>query len=163
MESYGAVSFSGETKAGPFYEQIRTGRKTLTLWERRKDGRPHVKEGNSFKLYWKMRTKECFLIGVAECLKYEPVKIADVWYDRDFARRDGFEDLDEFRDNWFPSWRNLPWLDGVLEAYHSLKDYNSSTEVIMNWGRRYGKSSLLDFLELGYMKIEWQYPLLSLG
>jgi len=170
MESYGAVSFSGDTKAGPFYEQIHSGRKTLTLRERRKDGRPHVKPGCSFSMYWKMRTKKedqkdlpIYYIGRAECVAYEPIRIVDHWYDEEFAKSDGFQDLDEFRDNWFEGWREAKWLDDILESYHSLKKAKLATEVIMSWGRRHGKATIVEFLELEYMMIKWKYPLIEVG
>ena len=168
MESYGAVSFSGDTKAGPFYEQILSGRKTLTLRKRRKDRRDHTKPGYSFKMYWKLQyskieEKPIHYIGTAECLRYEPVKIVDRWYDTEFAKSDGFEDLNEFRDNWFPGWRELRWLDEVLEAYESLREQNAPTVTIMNWGRRHGKATIVEFLEREMMMIEWKYPLIEVG
>lgn len=168
MKSYGAVSFSGDTRAGPFYEQILSGRKTLTLRKRRKDGRDHVKPEHSFKMYWKLQyskieEKPIHLIGVAECLRYEPVRVVDRWYDEEFAESDGFEDLDEFRDNWFPGWRDILWLDDVLESYYSLKEQDVATGMIMNWGRRHGKNTIVKFLELEYMMIEWKYPLIEAG
>ena len=170
MESYGAVSFSGDTRAGPFHEQIHSGRKTLTLRERRKDDKPHVKPEYSFAMYWKMRTPKekqkdlpIYYIGRAECLRYEPVKIVDRWYNTEFAKSDGFKDLDEFRDNWYPGWRDVRWLDEVLEAYESLREQNAPTVTIMNWGRRHGKATIVNFLELEYMMIEWKYPLIEVG
>ena len=166
IKSYGAVSFSGDTRAGPFHEQIHSGRKTLTLRKRRRDGRPHVKVGYSFPMYWRVRyayEKPIHYIGRAECVAYEPVKIVDRWYDTEFAKSDGFEDLDEFRDNWFPGWREFRWLDEVLEAYESLREQNAPPVTIMNWGRRHGKTTIVEFLELEYMKIEWKYPLIEVG
>lgn len=170
MESYGAVSFSGDTKAGSFHEQIHSGRKTLTLREERKDGKPHVKPGYSFPMYWKMRTPKekqedlpIYYIGRAECVAYEPVRIIDHWYDEEFAKSDGFEDLDEFRDNWFEGWREAKWLDDILEAYHSLKEADLATGLIMSWGRRHGKATIVEFLELEYMMIKWKYPLIEVG
>ncbi|KKN39380.1 hypothetical protein LCGC14_0744140 [marine sediment metagenome] len=167
MKSYGIVSFSGDTKAGPFYEQIHSGRKTLTLRKRRKDGRAHVKPGYSFPMYWMVRKKKeekpIHYIGRAECVAYESVKIVDRWHDTEFAKSDGFEDLDEFRDNWFPGWREFRWLDEILEAYYSLKEQKVATLTIVNWGRRYGKNTIVAFLELEYMKIGWKHPLIDVG
>lgn len=166
MKSYGTVSFSGDTRAGPFYEQIHSGRKTLTLRKRREDGRPHVKPGYSFSMYWRVRytyEKPIHYIGRAECLAYEPIRIVDHWYDEEFAKSDGFENLDEFRDNWFEEWREAKWLDDILESYHSLKEAKLATEVIMSWGRRHGKTTIVEFLELEYMMIKWKYPLIEVG
>ena len=160
------VSFSGDTKAGPFYEQILSGRKTLTLRKRRKDDRPHVKPGYSFPMYWRVRynyEKPIHYIGRAECVAYEPVKIVDRWHDTEFAKSDGFEDLEEIRDNWFPGWRDIPWLDDVLKAHYSLKEQNVDTATIFNWGRRHGKNTIVEFLELEYMMIQWKYPLVEVG
>lgn len=154
------VSFSGDTRAGPFHEQIQSGRKTRTLRERRKDGRPHVKPGYSFPMYWEVRKKKeekpIHYIGMALCIAYEPIKIADYWDDEEFAKSDGFYDLDEFRDNWFPGWRD-PLFKQVLEAYRSLKEQEVDMETIFIWGRGQGKSMVLKFLELEYMMIHFRY------
>ncbi len=166
MESYGAVSFSGDTRAGPFYEQIHSGRKTLTLRKRRKDERPHVKPGYSFAMYWEVRkkkeTKPIHYIGRAECVAYEAVRIVDRWNDEEFAKSDGFQDLEEFRDNWFPAWRNMPGLDEMIKAYR--RPVNLVDSRFRDWGsRRQGKSTLAKFLRLEYMMIQWKYPLIEVG
>ena len=164
MKRYGIVSFSGETKAGPFYEQIHSGRKTMTLRERRKDGRPHVKPGHLFTMYWKVRDnreKPIHYIGMAECVAYEAVKIVDHWNDEEFAKSDGFQDLDEFRDNWYPEWREMPWLDDVIEAYRIVEGKDMDT--IITLGRRFGKTSIAKFLQLEYMMIKWKHPLIEKG
>ncbi len=167
MERYGAVSFSGITKAGPFYEQIHSGRKTRTLRKRRKDNRPHVKPGYAFTMYWEVRKKKdekpIHYIGMAECVAYEAVKIVDRWNDEEFARSDGFADLEEFRDNWFEEWREMPWLDEVVKAYHSLRKEATTREIVFRWGRLAGKGTIVKFLELEYMMIQWKYPLIEEG
>ena len=167
MKSFGVVSFSGHTEAGPFWEQIHSGRKTLTLRERRKDGRPHVKPGYSFSMYWKVRDnreKPIHYIGRAECVAYEAIKIVDHWNDEEFAKSDGFQDLDEFRDNWFPEWCEMPWLDDVIEAYEILKKEEYTVdEIIMRSGRALGKSTIMKFLQLEYMMIKWKHPLVEKG
>ena len=161
MESYGMVSFNGYTKAGAFYEQIPSGRKTRTLRARRKDGRPHVKPGYLFPMYWEVRKKiadkPIHYIGMGLCIAYEAIKIVDYWNDEKFAKSDGFQDLDEFRDNWVPGWRNIPWLDEVLKAYYSLKEQKAAKGVIMGWGRRQGKNTIVKFLDLEYMMIHFRY------
>lgn len=167
MEMFGAVSFSGETRAGPFYKQIHSGRKTRTLRERRKDGRPHVKPGYSFVMYWKMRTRlskqndlPIYYIGIAECVAYEPVKIVDHWNDEEFAKSDGFQDIDEFRDWWFPEWRETLWLNDVIEAYKQLEDNEVVIELMAS---KFGRTAMMEFLELEYMMIQWKYPLIEKG
>ena len=108
LKTYGAISFSGETKAGPFWRQILEGRKTQTIREARADGRPHVKVGRPVKLYWRVRMPKAkkielglpHLIGVAEVTRYEPIILEEVWDDEQNAVRDGFADLAEFRE-WF--------------------------------------------------------------
>ncbi len=167
-EKYGAVSFSGDTKAGPFHEQILSGRKTLTLRRQRKDGRPHVKPGYAFTMYWEVRKrkedKPIHYIGMAECFAYESVRIVDCWNDEEFAKSDGFQDLDEFRDNWFPGWREMPWLNDVLKAYHNLKEEKQLVEDLMaSWDLHMGKSTIMEFLQLKYMMIRWKYPLVDRG
>lgn len=161
----GWFRFSGDTRAGPFYEQIHSGRKTLTLRERREDGRPHVKPGHLFTMYWEVRkkkeTKPIHYIGMAECVAYEPVKIVDRWNDGEFAKSDGFQDLDEFRDNWFPEWRETPWLDDVLKAYYSLREKKQLIKDLM--AVNVEKSATMEFLQLEYMMIQWKYPLVDQG
>ena len=166
MNRYGVVSFSGNTKAGPFYEQIHSGRKTLTLRKRRKDGRPHVKPGHLFTMYWEVRKKRdekpIHYIGMAECIAYEAIKIVDHWNDEEFAKSDGFQDLDEFRDNWFPEWRQMPWLDEMIKAYRSPATFVDS--LFREWGsRRSVRSTVAKFLQLEYMMIQWKYPLVEKG
>lgn len=162
MEKYGMVSFNGYTKAGAFYDQIRSRRKTRTLRERRDDGRPHVKPGYAFSMYWEVRKKKAdkpiHYIGMAMCIAYEPVKIIDHWNDEEFAKSDGFEDLEEFRDNWYPEWREMPWLDDIIEAYHSLKKQDVDMKPFFVWGnRQQGKATTIKFLQLEYMMIHFRY------
>ncbi len=161
MERYGMVSFNGYTKAGAFYDQIRSGRKTRTLRERRKDGRNHVKPGYAFRMYWEVRKKKAdkpiHYIGMAMCIAYEPIKIVDHWNDEEFAKSDGFYDLDEFRDNWFEEWRDIPWLKDVIEAYHTLKEEDYNFDTLFMFGRRQGKATIVKFLELEYMMIHFRY------
>lgn len=165
---YGTVSFSGSTKAGAFWQQIHSGRKTLTLRKRRKDGRPHVKPGHLFTMYWEVRKrregKPIHYIGMAECVAYEAVKIVDHWNDEEFAKSDGFQDLEEFRNNWYPEWCEMPWLDDVIEAYEILKKEEYTVdEIIMRSGRALGKSTIMEFLQLEYMMIQWKHPLVEKG
>lgn len=170
MKRYGTVSFSGKTKAGDFWRQIHSGRKTLTLRERRKDGRPHVKPGHLFTMYWEVRKKRdgkpIHYIGMAECVAYEAVKIVDRWNDEEFAKSDGFQDLEEFRDNWYPEWCEMPWLEDMIKAYYLLNSYPSQLiyeEVVRTMRREFGETAMMAFLELEYMMIKWKYPLVEKG
>ena len=133
---YGALSFSGVTKAGSFYSQIWSGRKIQTMRFPRADGNPHVKVGVPFKLYWLMRTpidkKPVHLIGIAKATRYDLISLSQVWNDEENAKRDGFLDLDEFR-HWF--------LRGCEPQ--SYLDSNS------DW-----------ILREKYYVIGWEYPLL---
>jgi len=115
-------------------------------------------------MYWKMRDnreKPIHYIGRAECIAYEPVKIVDRWNDEEFAKSDGFADLEEFRDNWYPEWRKIPWLDDVIEAYNIMMEKDYLVDTIFMWGRRQGKSTIVEFLQLEYMMIKWKYPLME--
>ncbi len=115
-------------------------------------------------MYWKMRTRKekqkdlpIYYIGMALCIAYEPIKIADYWNDEEFAKSDGFYDLDEFRDNWFPEWRRDPLFKQALEAYQSLKEQEVDMEPMFAWGLGQGKSTMLRFLQLEYMMIHFRY------
>ena len=158
------VSFNGYTKAGPFYKQIRSGRKTRTLRKRRKDGRPHVKPGYAFTMYWEVRKKKAdkpiHYIGMAMCIAYEAIKIVDYWNDEEFAKSDGFADLEEFRDNWFEEWRETPWLEDMIKAYYLLNSSPSQLiyeEVIRTMRREFGETAMMEFLQREYMMIHFRY------
>lgn len=163
--TYGAVSFSGITEAGPFYEQIWAGRKRQTMREPRKDGRPHVKIGHTFKMFWKTRIskekKPVHFIGSAECTRYELVNLVDVWDDKENAIRDGFIDLDEFRGWFFPRWKENPEL--VEQVVKAARDFKAGHEIISMLGRSFGQSVMRDFIEARYFIISWSYPLLDFG
>jgi len=96
-----AVSFSGATSRGPFWQQILLGLKSQTCRKPRK--RP-IREGDLLKLYWKQRIpkdkKPIHFIGYAKCIKVERKKYREFAYDDEFARRDGFKDSAELRE-WF--------------------------------------------------------------
>lgn len=68
-----------------------------------------MKLDHTFRLYWKMRTpidrKPIHLIGVAICVEYETVYLHEMWEDESNALLDGFSDLNEFRDWFYPGWR----------------------------------------------------------
>lgn len=115
-------------------------------------------------MYWKVRDnreKPIHYIGRAECVVYEPVKIVDHWNDEEFAKSDGFQDLEEFRDNWYPEWRESPWIDDVIAAYKSLRQ--DGDMVIATVGRRFGRTAIAKFLQLEYMMIQWKHPLIEKG
>lgn len=168
-ESYGAISFWGSTQRGPFYPLILNGEKRQTIREPRKDGRDHVKVGKFVKLYWKVRRKpeqkpgEPHFLGYAKVTHYEFLNLPDMWNDEENAIADGFISLEEFRDWFYPGWRNVHRLDDVVEAWVKLKNYEYSTRILMNWGRRTGKNTLVDFLEEKFYRIKWAWPLLEVS
>jgi len=96
-----AISFSGVTVRGPFWQQILEGLKTLTCRKPRK--RP-IREGDILMLYWRQRVpkdkKPIHFIGYAKCVKIERKKYREFAFDDDFARRDGFLNSAELR-RWF--------------------------------------------------------------
>jgi len=161
-ESYAAIGFTGITEAGRFDNQIKEGRKTQTIREPRKDGRPHVKVGYLTKLYWKMRTKECYLIGLAEVMAYENITLFDVWFDEENALADGFKNLDEFRSWFLPEWFEIsPIIQEALETIHENMR-NERVSFIAMMGRKFGKNTLsvlLDKLAEPMKRIKWKYPL----
>lgn len=165
--SYGAVSFSGNTKAGPFYDQIWTGRKRQTMRKPRGDGRVHVKPGFTFRMYWRVRTprskKPVHYIGTAMCTGYRLVKLVDVWNDEENAIRDGFISLEEFRDWFLPDWQKIPYLDEVLKTIHEFRRSSRGHEVLVRWAQRMGRSTIVRFLGREYYVIEWDYPLVEKG
>lgn len=96
-----ALSFSGHTRRGFFFELILKGEKTQTAREPRK--RP-IKEGDKLILYWKQRVpkakKPIHLIGYATCTKVERLRYQDFAFDEAFAWRDGFINEYELQE-WF--------------------------------------------------------------
>ena len=96
-----AISFSGETSKGAFWQQIREGRKTQTC---RKPRRNPVQKGDVLYLYWKQRIpadqKPIHFIGTAYCTSVKRIRYAQFAYDSDFAQRDGFRDFVEMQE-WF--------------------------------------------------------------
>jgi len=158
------LSFSGETKAGAFYDQILDGRKTQTLREPRQDGRAHVKVGDICNLYWKVRTKKAqkpiHLITSVEITAYEPVTLLEMWEDEENAKADGFIDLDEFRDWFLPEWK---WIEirKMIESILSMQAQigKEETLTIVATARRAGKSTALKaFKELTapMYRIKWR-------
>jgi len=156
-ESYGAIGFTGTTKAGRFDGQIREGRKTQTIREPRKDGRPHVKVGHLTKLYWKMRAKECFLIATVEVTAYEKLDLLDVWWDEENAKADGFKDLEEFRDWFCPNWFKLQSVSKEAIEIAATLD-RDITSGIIELGKL-GKSTTAQVFEKliqPYYRIKWK-------
>jgi hypothetical protein len=103
-----ALSFSGITSLGPFYELIRRGVKTTTLRELRL--RP-IESGDWLALYWKQRTpasrKPVHLIGETECVEVRRLKLIEILNDEAVIKSEGFGSKEEFWD-WFlgENWRN---------------------------------------------------------
>lgn len=170
--NYGAISFSGITKAGRFDEQILAGRKRQTIREPRKDNRVHVKPGYTTKLYWKMRSKtRRYLIGIAMVEAYERIRLIEMWEDADNAKADGFQDLDEFRDWFLPEWRD-PVVGRIVdilydnEWFHqggvSNLDDSPAMRMVVSFGRSFGKTTSVEAAEKllsPLYRIKWRYPL----
>ena len=80
-----------------FKEKILSGEKCQTIRPRRKR---MPKVGETLHLYWKLRTKECERLMSVPCREVFLIKWKDMRDNLDLAVRDGFNDLDEFRE-WF--------------------------------------------------------------
>ena len=161
-ETYGMISFSGVTKAGAFYEQIASGRKTQTMRKPRSDGRPHVKVDHWCPLYWKVRSPEIskpvHSLGYALITAYEETTLLDVWFNEENAKADGFEDLKEFREWFYPEWFNHPPLhQEAIKALNQLPE-DSSFTIARSLGA--GKTSLMgmiDYLNEPICVIKWRH------
>ena len=160
-----AISFSGSTKAGPFWDQILKGRKTQTMREPRKHP---IKPSDRLKLYWKQRVpkskKPIHLIGETICLSTTRVKLVDMLQDEKNAQVDGFKNIEEFWD-WFlgPEWHKCPDL------------VRGNFVKIINIGEEYDNAFVVPqgndvevYVELmEYVKkqefdvIKWRYPLIG--
>jgi len=105
-----ALSFSGVTSQGAFWELILLRRKTKTCRLRRKNP---IKKGDHLRLYWKQRVpkskKVIHLIGDATCVRVSRRLYMDFCQDNDFARSDGFKDYEEMQ-----SWFGDPQLEGDI-------------------------------------------------
>ena len=99
-----AISFSGETSRGAFYELILSGEKVLTTRHPRLRGR--IEAGDVAKLYWKQRTpakdKPIHLIGEAYIMYvYHVPNLLNAILDiPSYARREGFKNLAELHGYW---------------------------------------------------------------
>lgn len=112
-----ALSFSGTTSRGPFWELILKAAKTQTCRIPRKNP---IKKGDKLKLYWKQRVpadkKPIHLIGFSMCTNVEKRRrYKDFAFDGAFARRDGFRDSLELQE-WFGS--PLEWGDEEYDVIH---------------------------------------------
>lgn len=108
-----AISFSGITSRGPFYELILNEEKMQTI----RGPRVHpVKAEDELHLWWKQRLDKKYwdktpirLIAYATCIEVERVYLADIWRDKENALADGFQSLNEFQE-WFvgyPAYQEL--------------------------------------------------------
>jgi len=136
------ISFSGKTAAGPFWEQIRMGRKTQTIREPRKDNRPHARVGDICQLYWKVRTKitdkPVHRIATVKITAYEPITLLDMWDDEENAMADGFASLEEFRLYFLEEWC-LPFIKEMIEAMTALRKQGVDSKIFT--ARRTGKTT----------------------
>ncbi len=106
----------------------------------RADRARHARPGEELQLYCGMRTKGCFLIGLARCVAVDTIYIAfrkrarrdwvrAPWLgllDRpnqldDFARRDGFNAWDELRAFWAEEHPGVADFRGVLIIWEPLR------------------------------------------
>jgi len=98
-----ALSFSGITSKGAFWEQILRGEKNQTI--RFPRSYPIV-IGFPLSLYWKQRVpiknKVIHLIGKPICVEAKTILFGDVAFNEQNAIDDGFGDLNEFK-AWFKS------------------------------------------------------------
>ena len=96
-----AISFSGETSRGTFYDLILKEEKTQTCRKPRK--RP-IQKGDTLILYWKQRIpadkKPIHKIAEAHCTSVTRMQYGDFCFDEGFARMDGFKDSLEMQE-WF--------------------------------------------------------------
>jgi len=148
-ETYGFISFNGETKAGPFWKQIQDGQKTTTIREYRADGKPHAIMGAITKLYWRVRQskklKEIHHIGNAKVTRYEEIKLMDIWFNEEATKNDGFKTLDEFRSWFYPEWFDLPVK--LQDLVKVVSENDSFDNIQISFGRRYGKQTLIELIE----------------
>jgi len=168
---YGAISFKEGTRAGAFWWQIIQGRKTQTIREPRRDGRPHVIVGTTVKLYYKMRAKRVekptkgtekamnlpHLIAYAEVTGYEEISLLNVWFDEENAIADGFQDLDEFRLWFYPDWFEFP--DIFQDTIKRAAEAGRKRDVVLYLGRSAGESTLktaMDYLMRPLKRIKFK-------
>ncbi len=124
-----SISFSGTTLRGPFWDLIIKGEKTQTIRKPRK--RP-FKVGDTLYLYWKMRQpkdkKPVHLIAEAPCISVRHITLRDLWNNHENARADGFASIYEFRDWFYPDWRQS-------FSYPLLMDELSKIKLtVVGWG-----------------------------
>lgn len=121
-----AISFSGTTSRGPFYDLILKKEKCQTCREPRK--RP-IRVGPFLRLYWLQRVprnkKPIHLIASAQCIEVKRIRLIDVWNDEAFAKADGFGSLEEFRDWFYPDWRIEERFDSIHPHYADLNPANT--------------------------------------
>ena len=109
-----AISFSGKTSRGPFYELILKGEKVLTTRYPRLKGR--IEAGDLVNLYWKQRQPMLFIATPGNMHYSKPIhKIGEAYVVNvsrvfnlldailtipDYIRGEGFRDLAELHGYW---------------------------------------------------------------
>ena len=117
-----AISFTGVTRAGAFYDMIRRGTKTQTIREPRKHP---VKAGQRLHLYWKQRVApkdklgEPHYLGTVTVKEVKSVLLRDIWRDAGNAVADGFISLTEFRE-WFKGYPLAAELEIIRWDYSTM-------------------------------------------
>jgi len=81
-----------------FKDKILSGEKFQTIRLVRKRRPPRI--GETLRLYWHLRRKDCELLKEAVCVYSMIWKWKDMKDNVDLARLDGFEGLEDFR-KWF--------------------------------------------------------------
>ena len=123
------VYFKGTTKLGPFWELIIQGKKTQTIRKPRK--RP-FKVGDTLYLYWDRWTpkakKTVHLIAEAPCISVRHVRLNNLWSDWENARADGFINISEFRDWFYPDWRNISSYPRLIDELYKIE------LTVVGWG-----------------------------
>jgi len=118
-----------------FVEPIRSGSKRQTI---RADRKRHARPGESISLYTGMRTKHCKLIGVAECIAVEPIRmilgplgsveISGIEWSGtldQFAQTDGFQKWDDLLYFWELNHAELSDFSGQLIRWDKFDPWKS--------------------------------------
>lgn len=117
-----AISFSGESSRGKFYELILRGEKFLTTRYPRVRGQ--IQAGDVANLYWKQRTpikdKPIHLIGKAHILHVfrMPSLLDAILRISDYMKGEGFADLNELVEYWTGrsgAWTPSGWIDKAAQ------------------------------------------------
>lgn len=119
---------------------IRPKRQTIRAVGKRR----HARAGETLQLYYGMRTKQCFSIGVARCVNVRPIRISfdlpggfdevaiegdepfgaaaeDIHRLDDFAAKDGFVSWDAMLKFWSEQHPGIDRFEGVLIEWEPIR------------------------------------------